>query len=119
MEFAQCLASHRKTPSEVIKVIDKEDDGNNDDEIDGHPEDFMGNNSNTSPEFGHDATGQLPMAHTQPNISTASPPKRAPALCPSSFAPVINNPIPSMEGAVEVDPDFFEGIANNGSGPIT
>jgi hypothetical protein len=57
------------------------------------------------------------MAHPQPNILIASPPKRAPALRPSSFAPVVNNPFPSMEGAVEVDPGFFEGTVDDGSGP--
>jgi hypothetical protein len=57
-----------------------------------------------------------PYAH-QPNILIASPPKRAPALHPSSFAPVVNNPFPSMEGTVEVDLNFFEGTANDGSGP--
>jgi hypothetical protein len=116
-EFAQCLASHRKTPSEVIKVVNNKDDGNNHNEIDGHPEDFMGDDSYTCLELGHDTTGQLSMAHTQPNILIASPPKHAPALCPSSFAPVINNPIPSMGGAVKVDPNFCEGIVDDGSGP--
>jgi hypothetical protein len=77
----------------------------------------VGEGSDTGPDLGHDATGQLPMAHPQPNILIASPPKQAPVLRPSSFAPVVNNPSPSMEGAVKVDPNFFEGTANNGSGP--
>jgi hypothetical protein len=57
------------------------------------------------------------MAHLQPNILIASPPKRAPALHPSSFAPVVNTPFPSTEDTAEVDPDFFEGTADDGSGP--
>ena len=56
------------------------------------------------------------MAHPQPNILIASPPKRAPALRPSSFAPVVNNPFPSMEGTVKVDPGFFEGTVDDSSG---
>jgi hypothetical protein len=93
---------------------DEEEDSN---AIDGHPEDFAGDNSDTGPDLGHDATSQLPMAYPQPNILIASPPKRAPVLRPSSFAPVANNPFPSMEGAVKADPDFFEGTVDDGSSP--
>ena len=77
----------------------------------------MGDNSDADPELGHDAISQLLMVRSQPKVLIASPPKRSSALCPSSFASVINNTTPSMEGAVKVDPDFFEGRANNGSSP--
>ncbi len=100
------LASHRKTPSKVIEVKDNEEDDDNDD-IDGHPGEFMGDDSNAGPELGHNTTSQLLMAHHQPQISIASPPKHLPALRPSSFAPVISNPTPSMDGAVEMDHNFF------------
>ncbi len=84
---------------------DEEEDSN---AIDGHLEDFVGDNSNTGPDLGHDATGQSPMAHSQPNILIVSPPKQTPALRPSSFPPVVNNPLPSMEGAVKVDPNSLK-----------
>jgi hypothetical protein len=99
-----------------MEVDDNKEDDDNDD-IDGHPGDFMGDESNASPELGHNATSQLPMACHQLQISIASPPKHSPALWPSSFAPVISNPTPSMDGAVKVDPNFFEGTADDGSGP--
>ena len=77
----------------------------------------MGDESDADLELGHNATSQLPMAHHKPQTSNASPPKRSPALRPSSFAPVISNPTPSMDRAVEVVLNLFEGTADDCSGP--
>jgi hypothetical protein len=85
------LASHKKTPSKVIKVNDnKEND--DDDDIDGNPGDFMGDESDASPELRQDATSQSPMACQQLQISIASPQSVCllsglPALLRSSATP--------------------------------
>ena len=68
----------------------------------------MGDESDASPELGHNVIGQLPMACHHSQISIASPQKCLPALQPSSFAPVICNPTPSMDGAVKVVPNFLK-----------
>jgi hypothetical protein len=44
------------------------------------------------------------------------PPKRPSALRTSSFTPVVNNGVPTIDDAVDDDPDFFEGTNQDGSG---
>ncbi len=56
------------------------------------------------------------MAPGQPPVDINSPPKQSPTLYPSSFAPVLSNPLPNMDGAVDVDPGFFKGTNQDGSG---
>ncbi len=68
------------------------------------------------PKLGDYATGQSPMAPGQPPLDIDSPPKRSPALHPSSFSPVLSKPLLNMDGAVNVDPDFFEGTDQDSSG---
>jgi hypothetical protein len=46
-----------------------------------------------------------------------SPPKMRSSLHLTSFAPVVLNPMPTIDDAVDVDPDFFEGAHQAGSGP--
>jgi hypothetical protein len=48
---------------------------------------------------------------------TFSPPKMRSSLQSTSFAPVVLNPMPTIDDAVDVDPDFFEGANQAGSGP--
>jgi hypothetical protein len=50
--------------------------------------------------------------------SPTPPPKQQSALRSTSFAPVATNPIPTMNNnAVNMDPDFFEGVSKDGKGP--
>jgi hypothetical protein len=118
--FFQCLASRTTTPSalENIEIIE-----NNkiDDKVEGHQGNFLGSELNEEPKLGHNATGQSPsMALERPTLPTfavSSPPKQSPALCPSSFATILINPLPSMDGTVNVDPNFFKGTDQVGSSP--
>ncbi len=45
------------------------------------------------------------------------PPRATPALKSLSFALVKNNAITTMDNAIEIEPDFFEGTDQNGKGP--
>jgi hypothetical protein len=112
--LSQRLASHKTTPSKVIKIIDDRVDDN---DVDGHPGNFLGGKADNRPKLGDDATGKSPMAPGQPSVDINSPPKQSPVLCPSSFVPALSNPLPNMDGTVDVDPDFFEGTNQDGSGP--
>jgi hypothetical protein len=63
--------------------------------------------------------GEWQSAGTAPQFT--SPPMRTPkkksALRSISFAPVVMNPPPTLDDAVGVDPDFFEGATQDGAGP--
>jgi hypothetical protein len=111
--ISQCLALLTNTPA--AKTIDLVD--NNDDDINGHPQDFMATqDSETGPKLGHDATGHSPLALVNPAPVVRSPPTRSSALHPSSFAPVIVDPLPNMDGHVNIGPNFFEGTDQDGTG---
>jgi hypothetical protein len=102
--------------------------GYDNDDIDGNPGDFLGTNDDDEFEFGNDAHGFSPLAAAPPTAPTVdpsssilgtptSPPKQRSALRSTSFAPVAANPLPTMNDAIDADPDFFEGVAKDGKGP--
>jgi hypothetical protein len=98
----------------------------NDDDIDGNPGDFLGTNYDKEFEYGHDAHGSSPLAAppTTPILDLSPPilgtstslPKQRSAFGSTSFAPVAANPLPTMNDAVDADPDFFKGAAKDGEG---
>ncbi len=53
----------------------------------------------------------------QVSAVASSPPKMQSSLRSISFAPVVLNPMPRIDDAVDVDPDFFEGAIQAGAGP--
>jgi hypothetical protein len=53
----------------------------------------------------------------QMNTVASSPPKMQSSLQSTRFAPVVLNPMPTIDDAVEVDPNFFEGAIQAGAGP--
>ena len=103
--ISQRLALLVNTPA--VKTIDLVDD--DDDDIDGHPQHFMATqDSETGPKLGHDATGHSHPALVNPAPMVRSPPTQSSALRPSSFAPVIVDPLPNMDGAVNINPNFLK-----------
>ncbi len=64
--------------AETINLVD-----DNDDDIDGHPQDFMATqDSETGPKLGHDATG-----HSPPALINPAPVVRSPPHNPLPYAP--------------------------------
>jgi hypothetical protein len=99
--------------AETINLVD-----DNDNDIDGHPQDFKATqDSETGPELGHDATSHSPPELINRAPVVRSPPTQSSALRPSSFAPDIVDPLPNMDGAVNITPNFFEGTDQDGTGP--
>ncbi len=121
------LSSYTQLPESI--TANKDDD---DDYIDVFPGDFLGSDNNDGEvEFRKDAHGTSPMATklsaagaplcldpSPPILGTpTSPPKQRSALRFTSFALVASNPIPTMNDAVDMDPNFIEGVSKDGEGP--
>ena len=119
--FSSHYSSYLRGPEMPDTRMDDDDD-----DIDGDPGDFIGFKDDIKElELGNDANGTSPLASSHPNQNLApqiernpkSPPKHKSALRSTSFAPLTPNLHPTMDDAVDADPDFFEGATKDGDGP--
>ncbi len=62
------------------------------------------------------STGTPCSANPAGTPTPTSPPKCPSALRASSFTPVANTGVPTIDDAVDNDPDFFEGTDQDGNG---